>query len=124
MEDLFKSFADELEERKLSKGINPTSFNPLKNRGSKGKDKSMDDLIREGKIKDKDANGPGHTKSVEHKRKELVDAITEDDLAPGGIHHGQDPAAIREMHEYNHSSDELSDKDIHEDHKRVFPKQY
>jgi len=106
----------------LAKGINPTSFNPLKNRGSKGKDKSMADLIGEGKVIDKDA--VGHAKNVETKRKELVDDITQHDVSTGNHPKGVSEKEVREMHEYNHSSDEMSDKDIHTEHKRAFPKQY
>ena len=113
MEDLYKSFAEELEERKLNKAwLKP---------GQEAK-ASMSDKTPHPTMGGK--QGVGHTKDVATKRKELIESSIKHTIATDGAPKGSSEKEIRETHEFNHSPSELSDEDVHEDHKRLFPKQY
>jgi len=130
MEDLFKSFADELEERKLTKGYKEDQAKHWKEQRSRGAEIKAN-------IKNKGQANPaypvstgtkspgvGHGKDVKTKRKELVDDITQYDMSTGHAPEGITEKDVREMHEYNHSDANMSDKDIHKEHRYQFPKQY
>jgi len=68
--------------------------------------------------------GAGHSKDIETKRKEVIDHITDHDMAQKNGPKGVTRKETHEMHTFNHSAGEVDDAEIHYQHKRKFPEQY
>jgi len=126
------TFPKKEEKVELKKGINPVTFNPLKNRGSKGKDKTMDELISEGKIKDKSPEPKDKVTISKHgdyvvKSRDTGEpdhdaeepdrwSVHHHDISYKGKHVGTAQTRVEGGHHQSIGSDLSDEHDLHFDH--------